>query len=91
MSKEISFEKSFASHEKSKYWSDKNELKPYNVKINSRIKYLFNCDKCNHEFLRPLNKIYNDKEHCSYCVIPSKLLCNNNVAILILFLLNECK
>jgi hypothetical protein len=28
MSKEIPFEKSFASHEKSKYWSNKNELKP---------------------------------------------------------------
>ena len=31
MSKEIPFDKSFASHEKSKYWSDKNELKPYQV------------------------------------------------------------
>ena len=43
MSKEIPFEKSFASHEKSKYWSDKNELKPYQVSKNSHKKYLFNC------------------------------------------------
>jgi len=28
----IPFEKSFASHEKAKYWSDKNELKPENIK-----------------------------------------------------------
>jgi len=78
MSKEIPFEKSFASHEKSKYWSDKNELKPKDVEINSHKKFYFYCNKCNHEFLRSINKLYNDKEHCSYCVIPSKLLCNNN-------------
>ena len=27
----ISFEKSFASHEKAKYWSDKNEVKPFQI------------------------------------------------------------
>jgi len=31
MLKEIPFEKSFASHEKSKYWSNKNKLKPEEV------------------------------------------------------------
>ena len=35
MSKEIPFEKSFASHEKAKYWSDKNEIKPEEVFKNS--------------------------------------------------------
>ena len=69
MSKEIPFEKSFASHEKSKYWSNKNELKPEKVSLNSNEKFIFDCYKCNHNFLRPLNKIYNNKEHCSYCVI----------------------
>ncbi len=78
MSEVISFEKSFASHKKSKYWSDKNELKPREVFKNSNEKYWFNCDKCNHCFLRPINKVYDNKEHCSYCVIPSKILCNNN-------------
>ena len=33
------YHKSFASHEKSKYWSDKNELKPINVFLNSNLKY----------------------------------------------------
>jgi very-short-patch-repair endonuclease len=81
MSRDIPFEKSFASHEKSKFWSDKNELKPYQVLKFSGKKYLFNCNKCNHIFLRPLDKIYNNKEHCSYCVIPSKLLCDDKECI----------
>jgi hypothetical protein len=44
MSKIIPFEKSFASHEKSKYWSDKNELKPNEVFKGSRKKYWFECE-----------------------------------------------
>jgi hypothetical protein len=35
MSKEIQFEKSFASNEKSKYWSNKNKLKPNEVSKSS--------------------------------------------------------
>ena len=69
MSKEIPFEESFASHKKSKFWSNKNELKPENITKINKEKFWFNCNKCNHEFLRPLNKIYDNKEHCSYCVI----------------------
>ena len=44
MSKEIPFEKSFASHEKSKYWSNKNELKPDEVLKGSKKKYWFECE-----------------------------------------------
>jgi hypothetical protein len=40
----IPFENSFASHEKSKYWSDKNELKPYQVSKASKKKYWFECE-----------------------------------------------
>ena len=70
----IPFENSFASHEKSKYWSNKNELKPFQVFKISGKKYLFNCDKCNHEFI-------NDPAHisigrwCPYC--SNKKLCGN--------------
>jgi len=35
------FEKSFASHEKAKYWSNKNELKPRQVFKSSGKKYFF--------------------------------------------------
>ena len=44
MSEEIPFEKSFASHEKAKYWSDKNKLKPNQVSKACKKKYWFECD-----------------------------------------------
>ena len=44
------FEKSFASHSKSKFWSDKNKLKPRKEFKISGKKYWFYCDECNHEF-----------------------------------------
>ena len=75
---QLAFEDSFASHPKHRFWSDKNELKPENVSKNSRNSFWFFCDSCIHIFLRPLNKIYEDKEHCSYCVKPSKLLCTDD-------------
>ncbi len=59
------FEKSFASHEKSKYWSDKNELKPRNVFKSTHTKYLFNCKK-EHEFKIGLNSV-NRGSWCPYC------------------------
>jgi hypothetical protein len=39
----IPYEKSFASHEKAQYWSDKNELKPNEVFKSSHEKFIFNC------------------------------------------------
>ena len=45
----IPFDMSFASHKKSYCWSDKNLLKPENVFRHTNKKFLFNCDKCNHE------------------------------------------
>ena len=61
------FEKSFASHEKSKYWSDKNELKTRDVFKGSRNKYLFYCNKCNHDFESALFNVSKGK-WCPYCV-----------------------
>ena len=72
----ICFEKSFASHPKSKYWSNKNELKSREVFLNDNDKYIFFCDVCNHDSIRSLCSI-NNNQHCLYCVIPSKLLCDN--------------
>lgn len=56
MSKEIPFEKSFASSDKAKYWSDKNELKPEQVALQSNKKFWFNCS-CGHEFEKILSTI----------------------------------
>ena len=67
------FEKSFASHEKSKYWSDKNgDVKPRQVFKSSGHKYWFDCD-CRHDFNSSLNKITGLNSWCPYCSkIPHK-------------------
>ncbi len=72
----ICFNKSFASHEKSKYWSDKNELKPRQIFKVSAKKYIFNCDKCKHEFINNPSHVINGR-WCPYCCIPQKQLCGN--------------
>ncbi len=69
------FDKSFASNEKSKFWSDKNDLQPREVFKFSLNKYLFNCE-CGHEFEIGISSVSN-KQWCSYCCIPSQKLCNN--------------
>src|SRR5437868_9257840 len=52
----IPYEKSFASHDKAKYWSDKNELKPFQVYLSTHTKFLFDCP-CGHEILMSPNDI----------------------------------
>ena len=67
------FNKSFSSHPKAKYWSDKNTLLPREVFKSSAKKILFDCNKCNHEFSISLNKISCLTRWCSYCAC--KKLC----------------
>ena len=45
----ITFERSFASHEKSKFWHPtlNGDLMPYNVALNSHRKCSFICSECN--------------------------------------------
>ncbi len=69
------FEKSFASHKKSEYWSNKNNIKPRDIYKSSDNSYLFNCN-CGHEFEGVLSKISSDR-WCPYCCKSSKILCNN--------------
>ena len=76
MAKEIPFDKSFASHEKAKYWSDKNELDPRQLFKNSNTKYIFKCDKCIHIFNISLANI-NAGSWCPYCNGNHKL-CDDN-------------
>jgi very-short-patch-repair endonuclease len=72
------FENSFASHEKAKYWSEKNgDVKPKQVFKSSINKYWFNCD-CGHQFYSTLNHITSlNPSWCPYCSNPSKQLCEN--------------
>lgn len=60
--------KSFASTERSKYWSKKNIKNPRQCFKSSRSKYLFDCDKCGHEFAASLDNITGKNRWCSHCV-----------------------
>lgn len=72
----IPFEKSFASHEKAKFWSNKNFLKPEQVYKVTAKKYYFDCDKCGHEFINNPSHIKSGR-WCPYCCVPQKKLCGN--------------
>ena len=71
------FIKSFASHEKSKFWSEKNEQTPGEVALNSHKKFWFDCE-CGHQFESNLLNINKANNWCPYCSVPSQKLCNNN-------------
>jgi very-short-patch-repair endonuclease len=81
---DICFNKSFASHEKSQYWSNENIdengefISPKNLTLFSNKKIKFNCDKCHHMFESSLLNISNDK-WCPYCF---NKLCNVNDCIM---------
>ncbi len=60
------FDKSFASHEKVKCWSEKNEHEPRMIFKGSNTKYLFNCDKCKCEFSAALFNVLTGY-WCPFC------------------------
>jgi hypothetical protein len=43
---DICYSRSFATHLRASFWSISNELKPYQVILNSNKKYLFDCFRC---------------------------------------------
>ncbi len=69
------FEKSFASHEKSKFWSEKNKLKPRNVFNKSNDEFWFKCE-CGHNFQSLLSSI-SIGSWCPYCCNPPHKLCDD--------------
>jgi very-short-patch-repair endonuclease len=68
-------EKSFQSHSKALCWSDKNELNPRHVFLNSNKKYWFKCNQCQHEFECALNQVVGGN-WCPYCA--HLKLCDND-------------
>ena len=68
-------EKSFASCNKSEFWSDKNDEKPRNVYKMSNDKYIFNCNVCCHEFSQRLSGTTNGN-WCPFCADCE--LCDDN-------------
>src|SRR5205814_6855692 len=67
---ELCFLKSFASHEKSKYWSKENgDIKAKNVFIRSSTKYKFNCD-CGNFYVISSDRIV-ERYWLGYCYTTS--------------------
>ena len=76
---QICLNASFASQEKSKFWSNKNELNPRNVLKMSSKKFWFKCDKLEHEFETVINYITKNKSWCPYpCCSKRPNLCLND-------------
>lgn len=71
----IPFERSFASHPRSKYWSKKNDINPIDVTICSERKVWFDCEDCGHSFQTTAASVSHTNSWCSYC--GNKQLCNN--------------
>lgn len=68
MSNNIPYERSFASHPKAIYWSDKNgDIKPKDVFKSANKKYWFDCNICGHSFDSSPNKINGYDRWCPYC------------------------
>ncbi|MDD4931690.1 MAG: zinc-ribbon domain-containing protein [Candidatus Colwellbacteria bacterium] len=71
----ICFNRSFASHKQSKYWSRENNISPREVLKSSNNTYYFECE-CGHTFENNLGNIIKG-QWCPYCAIPAKRLCDN--------------
>ena len=66
----------FDSHTKSKFWSDRNLIKPNEVALNSHKKFWFDCE-CGHQFESCLLNINQSNNWCGFCSNPPKKLCDN--------------
>ena len=61
------YNRSFASHERAKKWSEENKCSPREVFLKSNKKFKFNCNKCNNIFSMALNNICAG-QWCPLCV-----------------------
>lgn len=75
--KELPFERSFASHKRSLYWSKENSEIPRNLALNCNRKFWFKCDVCCHDFQIALNNV-NTGCWCPYCSNPPRRLCEDD-------------
>lgn len=72
----IPFDKSFASHSRASEWSNKNDLKPHDVALQSNKDFIFDCKTCHHEYKMRLNNIISRNSECGFCT--SKYLCSDD-------------
>lgn len=75
---DICYNRSFATHVKSKFWSKLNDLSPMNFHLKSSKKVWFTCENCLHDFLIILSNIVANDSWCPYCCKPPQKLCENN-------------
>ena len=61
------FNKSFASHPKSKYWSDKNDKNSRKIFLHSQYYGWFNCPLCSLEFKKRICYVTDSNSWCSDC------------------------
>jgi len=73
---DLCFMNSFASHERSKYWSKDNFVNPRMEFKFSHNKFTFDC-YCGHKFTTSLLGISNSGSWCPYCSDPPKKLCED--------------
>jgi len=79
----VCFNRSFASHPRSKFWDkSNNNLRPRDVFIGSNKKYKFICPDCEHDFEMVLNCISNQNQWCPYCSSRSHKLCSSKECIM---------
>ena len=67
-------EKSFLSHEKAKFWSKKNDLKPRNIRKHVHTKIWFDCTVCKHEFKKRIAHI-TAGAWCPFCAKKGGKVC----------------
>jgi hypothetical protein len=63
----VCFDKSFASHPKSIFWSKKNKVAPRDIFKRTHEKYWFGCEKCKKDFNATLHNIVGQESWCPYC------------------------
>ena len=63
---ELCLKESFASHQKARYWSKKNDKKPHEVTLNSSKKCWFDCPECSQVFDAVAANV-NKGSWCRYC------------------------
>ena len=68
------FERSFASHPKSEFWSEENNDSPRECFLSTNSKRKFDCPECFHQFESVLSDITNGR-WCLYCA--NQKLCVN--------------
>lgn len=76
------FDKSFASVERSKNWSNLNNILPEELFKNSHKEYLFDCPICKHIFKQKLSHITRGNT-CNYC--NSRKMCSEDLNCKICF------